>query len=332
MEFGIREIVALLVLLVLLGIGIGLLLRYQRSQRGRIKSRIRYRFDQKDDARDGADYGSELPKGGARVVAYRDPDDIKTVHQRIRQQAEASRPKLSMFRDKPEQTSLGLEAESEAEIPMLLDPAEMEPDPQVGITEVTDDEVDPLFMDKIKAPPRPEVSGGEDRSDGVDEPAQEAEPTPAEAEQVPEPEVDDGPLEVLVLNVIARAGTMLSGEQINQVLTRHGMYFGDMDIYHFDVASQGRKRRFSTANILNPGTFNPSAMAGFATPGLCFFMTLSSRGDNLEYFEKMLEVSMRVTEDLDAKLHDEQRSVITRQTLEHYRNRIRDFERRRMLQ
>lgn len=326
MDFGVREIVALLVLLVLVGVAIGLLLRYRRSQYGQIKSRIRYRSDG-NEADGPAEYGSELPGGGARVVGYRDPDDIKTVHQRIRQQAEASRPKLSMFREKPEQTSLGLDEESEADIPMLLDPAEMEPELPVEPVEEPEEEIDPLFMEKISAP--------------EDMPTEQPEPEIAREESAPEneqselaeetyEEEDDGPMEVLVLNVMAAEGTMLAGEQVHQALMEQGLKLGDMDIYHFDRGGQGAKGHFSVANILNPGTFQAN-MAEFATPGLCFFMTLSSRGSNQERFEKMLDASMRVTEQLQAKLHDEQRSVITRQTLEHYRNRIRDFERRRML-
>lgn len=332
MDFGVREIVALLVLLVLVGVAIGLLLRYRRSQYGRIKSRARYRPGKSDDAGETREYGSELPSGGARVVAYRDPDDITTVHQRIRQQAEASRPKLSMFKEKPEQTSLGLEEESEADIPMLLDPAEMEPElPVEPIEDEVEEEVDPLFMEKISAP----------RDNPVEESAPEPEPQPEEPSvessepeqdepEGEEPETDDGPLEVLVLNVMAADGKMLSGEEVHEALVSQGLKFGEMDIYHFDRGGQGAKGHFSVANILNPGTFKAD-MAEFATPGLCFFMTLSLRGSNQERFDKMLDASMRVTDQLGARLHDEQRSVISGQTLEHYRNRIRDFERRRML-
>ena len=326
MEFGVREIVALLVLLVLAGVAMGLLLRYRRNQYGRIKSKVRYRPGKSEDVNETREYGSELPSGGARVVGYRDPDDITTVHQRIRQQAEASRPKLSMFKEKPEQTSLGLEGESEADIPMLLDPAEMELElPLDPIEDEPEEEVDPLFMDKISAPkePQPEESAGQSElpKDNSDSVQPNTESNPEEAED---------PLEVLVMNVMAAEGSMLNGLQVHEALDEQGLKFGDMDIYHFDGEEKGIKVRFSVANILNPGTFQ-SNMAEFATPGLCFFMTLSSNGSNQQRFDKMLDASMRVTESLGAKLHDEQRSVITGQTLEHYRNRIRDFERRRML-
>lgn len=330
MDFGVREIVALLVLLVLIGVAIGLLLRYRRSQYGRIKSRAKYRPGKDDDAKDAREYGSELPSGGARVVGYRDPDDITTVHQRIRQQAEASRPKLSMFREKPEQTSLGLDEESEADIPMLLDPAEMEPEPVIDPTDQeSDEEVDPLFMDKISAPKDMSFDDPAEESDEQEEEQPDSEEN--EPEGTHEEEEDaDGPLEVVVMNVMAAEGRMLGGSDIHDALVEQGLQFGDMDIYHYEGEEKGVKVRFSVANILNPGTFK-SDMADFATPGLCFFMTLSLNGSNQKRFDKMLDASVRVTERLGAKLHDEQRSVITGQTLEHYRNRIRDFERRRML-
>lgn len=332
MEFGVREIVALLVLLVLIGVAIWLLLRYRRSQYGRIKSRARYRPGKDDDHKETREYGSELPSGGARVVGYRDPDDITTVHQRIRQQAEASRPKLSMFKEKPEQVSLGLDEESEADIPMLLDPAEMEPElPVDPVEDDQDEEIDPLFMEKISAPD--DLQFAESESESEPEESDEI-PSPDEMDSVveeeDEPAPDDGPLEVLVMNVMAPQGLMLNGQELHDALVEQGLKFGEMDIYHYDGRDKGSKGRFSVANILNPGTFQ-SDMSEFATPGLCFFMTLSLNGSNQERFDKMLDVSTRVTEQLGAKLHDEQRSVITGQTLEHYRNRIRDFERRRML-
>lgn len=328
MEFGVREIVALLVLLVLAGVAVGLLSRYRRNQYGRIKSIAKYRPGKNDQVKETREYGSELPSGGARVVGYRDPDDITTVHQRIRQQAEASRPKLSMFKEKPEQTSLGLEEESEADIPMLLDPAEMEPELPISPHEddESEEEVDPLFMDKISAPKEPPPLEESDREPELEEDHSDS----VQPETEDNPEEAEGPLEVLVMNVMAAEGAMLSGLQVHEALDEQGLRFGDMDIYHFDGEEKGIKVRFSVANILNPGTFQ-SNMAEFATPGLCFFMTLSSNGSNQQRFDKMLDASVRVTEKLGAKLHDEQRSVITGQTLEHYRNRIRDFERRRML-
>ncbi len=372
---GVREIVALLVLLVLAGIAVGLLLNYQRNQRGRIKSRVKYRYDQPEPKIDDkAEYGSELPSGGARVVGYRDPDDIKTVHQRIRQQAEASRPKLSIFRDrkaaterqdppveptspppsrraifqeKPQQRSLELDAE--AEIPMLLDPAEMEP--EIPLRALADaDERDPLFMEKIRAEDHPSAVAELQRAKANKpaarsrQPEPEVDPQPAlpvqvEPEPVAEPAhatesepeaADEGPLEVLVLNLMASQGVMLGGAAIDQALRQEGLQFGQMDIYHYQPGPASRAD-FSVANILNPGTFTPDRLEEFATPGLCFFMTLSARGTNQDRFSNLLEIADRVAKQLGAKLHDEQRSVLTRQTIEHYRNRIRDFERRRML-
>ena len=102
--------------------------RYRRLKYERIKTRLRYK-----NSENGEDYeeefGSELPGGGARVVAHRDPDDIETVNSRIREQAEANKPKLSIsVKSLSEQGSLdlGLEdtTDNDPHIPVLLDPTD----------------------------------------------------------------------------------------------------------------------------------------------------------------------------------------------------------------
>jgi cell division protein ZipA len=44
----------------------------------------------------------------------------------------------------------------------------------------------------------------------------------------------------------------------------------------------------------------------------------------------MLGVAQRIQEELDGELKDDHRNVMTAQTIEHYRQRIRDFELRQL--
>ena len=71
-----------------------------------------------------------------------------------------------------------------------------------------------------------------------------------------------------------------------------------------------------------------SNMSDFNTPGLVFFVTLPGPDDMMKAFDYMLETAQAVARNLGGDVLDETRSVITKQTLEHNRQQIRDLERR----
>lgn len=139
------------------------------------------------------------------------------------------------------------------------------------------------------------------------------------------------PSEVVVLNVMAKEGYAFHGEDLMQTLITSGLKFGEMAIFHQRLGndSQGPVV-FSVANVLNPGTFNLNDMANFSTVGISMFLALPSPLNNLEAFDMMLGTAQRLCEVLDGDLKDDHRNVMTAQTIEHYRQRIRDFELRQL--
>lgn len=136
--------------------------------------------------------------------------------------------------------------------------------------------------------------------------------------------------EVLVINVMARPGTEMFGDDLLPVLMSSGLKFGEMSIFHRHTDKIGGRKNgpvmFSVANALNPGTFDLNRISEFSTLGVCFFMTLPNVTNNMMAFEQMLATARKVQAGLDAELKDDNRSVMTAQTVEHYRQRIRDFE------
>lgn len=133
--------------------------------------------------------------------------------------------------------------------------------------------------------------------------------------------------EVIIINVMAKPGTAMEGARLLPVLMKHGMRLGEMSIFHRHADNHGKGPvMFSMANMLKPGTFSMSDMETFTTPGVSFFMQLPNKLGNMQCFEQMLKTAQAVKEELDAVLKDENRSVFTRQTIEHSRQRIRDFE------
>lgn len=139
------------------------------------------------------------------------------------------------------------------------------------------------------------------------------------------------PAEVLVLNVMARDGLSFAGDDLLQVLITAGLKFGEMNIFHHHIGSNTKGPvLYSVANVLNPGTFDLNKMSDFSTLGVSFFLALPTSINNLDAFETMLSVAQQVKNSLDGDLRDDERNLMTAQTIEHYRQRVRDFELRQL--
>lgn len=135
--------------------------------------------------------------------------------------------------------------------------------------------------------------------------------------------------EVFMLNVVARSSQGFRGEDIMHILLACDLRFGDMDFFHRHEFEAGRGAiQFSVANMMQPGVFDIDNMADMNTPGLVFFLTLPGPEDMMQAFDYMLETAQAVARNLGGDVLDESRSVLTPQTLEHSRQKIRDLERR----
>lgn len=138
--------------------------------------------------------------------------------------------------------------------------------------------------------------------------------------------------EVIVIHVLANAGDMFDGAKLKHIFKACDLRFGEMDIFHrFEQANASGKIQFSVANAVKPGTFNLYDMQDMQTPGLSFFMSLPGPEKALEAFDTLYQVVQVVAKNLGGELHDETHSDLTPQTLEHYRQRIADFTRKRRL-
>ena len=135
--------------------------------------------------------------------------------------------------------------------------------------------------------------------------------------------------EVFMLNVVSRNSEGFRGEDILHILLACDLRFGDMSFFHRHEFEAGRGAiQFSVANMMQPGVFDIDNMAEMNTPGLVFFLTLPGPEDMMKAFDYMLETAQAVARNLGGDVLDESRSVLTRQTMEHSRQKIRDLERR----
>lgn len=135
--------------------------------------------------------------------------------------------------------------------------------------------------------------------------------------------------EVVVINVLAKAGQDFQGTALKELFEACGLELGDMDIYHrHEEADTTSPVQFSVANAVEPGTFRPADMPSLSTPGISFFMSLPGPSNALQAFDFMLETAQCVVRNMGGDLKDERRSVMTPQTVEHCRQRIREFDRK----
>jgi len=164
---------------------------------------------------------------------------------------------------------------------------------------------------------------------------QEGDSNAASAQNYPQAkdsEPPQAPDEVLVINVMAKRGQILMGGPLLQAFLENGLRFGDMDIFHRHENSDGTGPTiFSAANMVKPGMFDISAMEAFETPGISLFLTLPIHSDSLDAYDLMAKVARNMADKLGGELKDENRSVMTRQTIEHGRHRVMEYERKRRL-
>ena len=137
--------------------------------------------------------------------------------------------------------------------------------------------------------------------------------------------------EVLVINVLARDPQGFRGPALLQNILESGLRFGEMDIFHRHESMAGNGEvLFSMANAVKPGTFDLDDIDHFTTPAVSFFLGLPGPRHPKQAFDVMVAAARKLASELNGELKDDQRSVLTAQTIEHYRERIVEFERRQM--
>lgn len=148
--------------------------------------------------------------------------------------------------------------------------------------------------------------------------------------QKPEPKQQEV-AEVFVIHVMAPKGEVFSGPDLQRAFGKVGLRYGEMSIFHKPAADGSKQTMFSCVNTVVPGTFDFNQMDNLVTPGVSLFMGLPGPADPIEAFADMAETAGYLSVRLGAELQDESRSVLTAQTIEHYRQRIRDYTRKRRL-
>lgn len=127
---------------------------------------------------------------------------------------------------------------------------------------------------------------------------------------------------LIVLNIMSPQGRMFTGEGIHAVMISAGLTHGEHKIYHY---MQDGLAVFSIANAVEPGFFELSQLQSTTTPGLAVFMQLPGPVECRKSLETLLDVSKRLATALTGELCDENRSVLTQQTIAHLKEKVESY-------
>lgn len=289
----------------------------------------------------------ELPNGGGRVIR---PEYEEALQDQL--DLEEPPPLLLEPTDPPPSfhSSLGSQSKIEPELAaMVSDQAAVDPilgkpvvnEPVIETIDDSDYEVAPeepldsvaragvaeVSLPEVSLPdpsPEPIVADEPRRPRRLGQRKAETRTEPAEPATSPVP-VE----ELIVMNVLSEIESPYTGDELFTALRGCGLKFGDMNIFH-RIDPLSKVIQYSVASAVEPGTFDMAEMEAIRCPGLCLFMQLPGPEDPTASFEDMLSVARSVSKSLGGEVRDEHRNVMTSQTVEHYRQRIQDFSRRRM--
>lgn len=305
MELGVRDwmiIVGILLIAVVLFDGFR---RMRNDRRGKIRMSLNKNFVNSSGDIDEPVNNEVL--GGPRVVP--------------RKQGEAVA--------KPQQADDDLQLDED--VPMLME--------SISASHYSDDDVLAGSEQQAAVADATDNSHADEQTVAASEPVQaELEPLSdqeqQELQQDPESEQyasqDYADQEVIVINVMAK-GQPFKGADLLHILLACDCRFGEMNIFHrYENASGKGPIQFSIVNSVEPGTFDLDNIDQFSTPGVCFFVKVPGPKKPIQAFDYMVETAQCLVKNLNGELRDETHSVMTAQTLEHCRNRIREIERKQL--
>ena len=254
------------------------------------RSRIRFKLERNIGDLPDAPAHDEL-LGPPRVVGRREREEPS-----FEEDMDGLGPVTSAQRREPEQVGLDLNLDEPAPV------APRDPEPAAR----------PVSKRKVARTER-------ERAEPVEPVIEDTEP-PREAAPVEE---------VFIINVVARDELGFPGSALLQNIMESGLRYGEMNIFHRHESMSGNGDvLFSMANALKPGVFDLEEMDATYVRAVSFFMGLPGPRHPKQALDLMIAAARKLAHELGGDLKDEQRSVLTAQTIEHYRARIAEYERK----
>ena len=144
-------------------------------------------------------------------------------------------------------------------------------------------------------------------------------------QQRPEDAPSSGLSDVVVIWVVAKSGATMDGQTLLDAFAATGLEY-DGEVFH-KLDANTRSELFQVANGVEPGTFDLADVEALSTPRVAMLLRFSDRIDPSHAFEEMIQSAQDIADALDADMKDERMSDMSIQTIEHCRQRIRDYKR-----
>ncbi len=132
-----------------------------------------------------------------------------------------------------------------------------------------------------------------------------------------------------MLYLVAHPNQVFTASLIGESLRDLDLEYGDMHIYHrYPDEPDTTVPIFGVANLVEPGTLEPEALAETGTPGLTLFLQLPGPLHPVQAFDLFVTTAQKLATHLDGELRDKNRNILSRQLLEHLRDDVQQYERR----
>jgi cell division protein ZipA len=127
---------------------------------------------------------------------------------------------------------------------------------------------------------------------------------------------------IVSLHVVAPDGQYIDGQLLHDTFAARGYQHGPMDIYH---SMHNESAVFSIARMVMPGTFDVNNPASYQTPGITLFMQLPGPVPGDIAFDVLVSEAHELASALGCRILDNERSTLTRQTVQHLKDSISEF-------
>jgi cell division protein ZipA len=132
---------------------------------------------------------------------------------------------------------------------------------------------------------------------------------------------------IVAIRLNATPPARFDGASLLEALKSEDLEFGRYEIFH-RLHADGRPI-FSVANLREPGTFDPNAMAASAFPGIALFTVLPGPIPAAEAFDQLIFTARALAGQLDGALADERGAPLTVHRITRLREELIEFERQR---
>ena len=129
---------------------------------------------------------------------------------------------------------------------------------------------------------------------------------------------------IVGIRLVALPDRRIEGEELKQALAAEGLQFGRYSIFHRML--EGDRPIYSLASLVEPGSFEPDAMASMRFPGVSMFAVFPGPLPAPKAFDDLLATARRLADRLGGLLQDDTGSSLTGQRVLSIREDLVQFE------